>query len=480
MNTASSSSFKRRSLATVSLALCVAFFSIATLATGFGTGLGGRDPGRGGQDGPNIVLIVTDDQRWDTLRYMPWVRRHLIHHGTTFENAFVVNPVCCPSRASILTGRYSHGTGVYTNRPPLGGVDAFDPSDTIATRLQAAGYRTALFGKYLNHYVGPEAPPGWDRWASFNDRAANAPFFDYTMAVDGTVRRYGHARKDYSTDVLADHAERFIDATKGPFFLYLAPSAPHKPSTPAPRDRGSLHSLRPHRPPSFGEADTSDKPAWVQAIPEIASNREDRFDEFRLGQLESLGAVDDAVHRIVRTLRASGEIHDTLFVFTSDNGIQFGEHRLRGKEAPYEESIRVPMVVRYDAIRGRARDERRMVLNIDLAPTFADLAGVRLNDPDGRSIVPLLKDRSPRWRSGFLIEHVGGRIPTYCAVRTKRWKYVYYIDGERELYDLKHDPYELEDLAEDPTAADTTSRLHRRLRVLCSPAPPGWSGVPAA
>ena len=248
MDTASSSSFKRRSLATVSLALCVAFFSIATLATGFGTGLGGREQGRGSQDGPNIVLIVTDDQRWDTLRYMPWVRRHLIHHGTTFRNAFVVNPVCCPSRASILTGRYSHGTGVYTNRPPLGGVDAFDPADTIATRLQAAGYRTALFGKYLNHYVGPEAPPGWDRWASFNDRAANAPFFDYTMAIDGRVRRYGHARKDYSTDVLADRAERFIETTKGPFFLYLAPSAPHKPSTPAPRDQGSLRSLRPHRP----------------------------------------------------------------------------------------------------------------------------------------------------------------------------------------------------------------------------------------
>ncbi len=138
------------------------------------------------------------------------------------------------------------------------------------------------------------------------------------------------------------------------------------------------------------------------------------------------------------------------------------------------------MVVRYDALLRRARVDDRLVLNIDLAPTVADLAGVGLQRPDGLSIVPLLKHRSGRWRTGFLIEHVGGRIPTYCAVRTNRWKYVYYMDGQRELYDLKHDPFELEDLVEDPTVADTTDRLHDRLRALCSPAPPGWSGVPPA
>ncbi len=277
------------------------------------------------------MVIVTDDQRWDTLRYMPWVRRHLIHHGTTFENAFVVNPVCCPSRASILTGLYSHGTGVYTNRPPLGGVDAFDPSDTIATRLQDAGYRTALFGKYLNHYEGPKAPPGWDRWASFNGRAANAPYFDYTMAVDGRIRRYGHARKDYSTDVLADRAERFIEGSEAPFFLYLAPSAPHKPaiagtarpslahvgSTSAPAElRGSRY---------LGQAGLGTGDPGHRCEPGGPIRRVPPGTAGEPRSRRRCGAPRRPA------LRASGELHHTLIVFTSDNGIHLGEHRLRGQ-----------------------------------------------------------------------------------------------------------------------------------------------------
>ena len=201
------------------------------------------------------------------------------------------------------------------------------------------------------------------------------------------------------------------------------------------------------------------------------------MDRIRRDELESLGAVDAAVHRVVQTLRGTDELRNTLIVFTSDNGVQLGEHRLRGKEAPYEESIRVPMVMRFDALMDGEHAAQRLVLNIDLAPTFAALAGVELGSPDGRSLVPLLRHRSPPWRKAFLIEHVGERIPTYCAVRTRGWKYVYYVDGTQELYELARDPYELENVIDRPSLEQRVKRLHGRLRALCRPAPPGMAAA---
>src|SRR3990170_6725693 len=184
---------------------------------------------------PSIVLVVTDDQRWDTLWAMPSVEADLVDNGVVFSNGFVVNPLCCPSRASILTGRYSHGTGVYTNTSPDGGFSLFDDDSTVATWLDAAGYRTALVGKYLNGYDGVTIPPGWDHWVAFSGNQGS--YYDYSLNVDGALEPHGSAPEDYSTDVLATHAESFILGVPAeePVLLYMTPYAPHGPATAATR-----------------------------------------------------------------------------------------------------------------------------------------------------------------------------------------------------------------------------------------------------
>jgi N-acetylglucosamine-6-sulfatase len=435
--------------------------------------------GQGEALSPTIVLIVTDDQRFDSLWAMPNVRDDLVSHGVTFSNAFVVNSLCCPSRASILTGRYSHSTGVYTNGAPDGGFEAFQAHEphTVATWLQAAGYRTGLFGKYLNGY-GPagqagHVPPGWDRWAALAHN--NGRYYDYDLNVDGTLVSHGAEPEDYSTDVAAGDAVDFIRETEEPLFLYFAPYAPHGPATPAPRHEGSFSDLEPWRPPSYDEADVSEKPAWVQALPRLTSTRSESIDDFRRRQYESLLAVDEAVDRIVEALEETGRLQTSLIVFTTDNGYIWGEHRFSGKEAPYDESIRVPLVVRYDPLITAARVDPHLVLNIDLAPTFADLAGTVASAADGASLRPLLELSLPSWRSDFLVEHLVGRspIPTYCAVRSERYLYVEYETREEELYDLLQDPYQLDNHAREPHWGPTAAEMRKRLSDLCEPAPPG-------
>jgi N-acetylglucosamine-6-sulfatase len=232
---------------------------------------------------PNIVLILTDDQRADTLQYMPNVQRLLVDKGIRFTNGYVVNPLCCPSRASILTGAYSHTTGVYTNDPHMhGGFPAFRDGSTIATWLQAAGYRTSLFGKYLNGYgVTTYVPPGWDQWfATFGDGA----YYDYAAVADGDAMRFGHDPADYGTTVLRDRAVSFIRSTEAsqPLFMYFAPHAPHEPAIPESRDRDAFSSEFPRPPISFDERDTSDKPANVRRLARIDAEIRRDIDEFRL------------------------------------------------------------------------------------------------------------------------------------------------------------------------------------------------------
>jgi arylsulfatase A-like enzyme len=421
---------------------------------------------------PNIVLILTDDQRWDTVSAMPQVMSRLVGHGVTFSNGLVVNPLCCPSRASILTGRYSHSTRVYSNNPPLGGFASFRDNSTIATWLHTGGYRTAFVGKYLNCYVfNPYVPPGWNRWFAF----ANLGYYSYGLNVDGAIDAY-RPRSTYSTDRLASEAVRFIRTTRPPFFLYFAPYAPHAPAVPAARHEGAFPSLPPWRPPSWNEADVSDKPAWVQAWP-INTSR--GIDNFRRRQLQTLLAVDQAVARILNALAGTGRLHNTIVVFTSDNGFFWREHRLIGKSAAYEESIRVPFVVRYDRLVAQARDDPRLVANIDLAPTFAAAAGVSAHHAEGRSLLPLLGSAPTGWRNRLLIEHLQARsqggIPTYCALRNERYTFVVYRNGERELYDLVQDPNELQNVARDPLWASTVGTLRPPLSRLCNPPPPGLS-----
>jgi N-acetylglucosamine-6-sulfatase len=423
-------------------------------------------------DRPSILLIVTDDQRWDTLWAMPEVRRSLVGAGVTFTNAFTTSPLCCPSRASILTGAYPHTTGVYTQGLPLGGSKAFDDSTTIATELDDAGYTTGYFGKYLDAYqsdaVGGYVPPGWDRWVTF----VRAGYFGYGLTVDGRVHRRGSAPDDYSTDVLAAEAEAFVRSSAGPVFAVFAPAAPHVPAIPAPSDRSSFSDLEPWRPPSFVEPDRSDKPRHVRAFPAFTRARIAEIDALRRNQYRSLQAVDRAVGRLVDAFAGTGRLDDGVVVFTSDNGLAWGEHGWTKKEVPYEEAIRVPLVIRAGETV-RPRSEPRLVANIDLAPTIADVAGVELPGADGRSLVPLLRDEPVRWRTALLIEHVEGTnpIPTYCAVRTDRYLYARYATGERELYDLEADPAQLDDLAGGRPVLEP--RLEATLRRLCDPPPPG-------
>jgi len=429
---------------------------------------------------PDIVLILTDDQRWDTLWAMPTVRRLLVDRGVLFRRGYVVNPVCCPSRATFLTGDYSHTTKVYTNRSrrPYGGFPAFDDSSTIATWLQRAGYRTGLFGKYLNGYPDRYVPPGWDRWfATYDNQGA---YYDYHATSDGRLMSFGDDPADYGTTVLTRRAVSFIEGTAAdrPLFLYWAVHAPHESATPAPGDRRAFAELPPWRPSSYDEANVADKPAWVEKRP-LDSEKARSLDAFRLDQYRSLMAVDRGVGELVHALRESGRLANTLIVFASDNGYMWGEHRLKGKSNPYEEAIRVPFVIRYDRLLDRARTDRtHLVLNLDVAPTFADAAGVQTPGTEGRSLLPLLAQPSAGWRNAFLIEHLSiGRhgAPTFCAVHTQRFILVRYRTGEREMYDLRRDRLELRNVASRPGYHAARRRLLARLRSLCDPAPPGFS-----
>jgi N-acetylglucosamine-6-sulfatase len=426
-------------------------------------------------DRPSILLIVTDDQRWDTLWSMPELQRALVDRGVTFSESFTTSSLCCPSRASILTGEYPHTTGVYRQALPHGGFKSFDDSTTIATQLHDAGYHTGFFGKYLDSYqhdaLTGYVPPGWDRWVAF----VHSQFFDYGLTVDGEVRRRGHEAGDYSTDVLANHTEGFIRNTEGPLFAYFAPAAPHAPAIPAPADRGGFDDLPVWRPPSFDEADRSDKPMHIQALHPVGPERTANLEVLRRNQYRSLQAVDRAVARLLGALEDTGRLDDALVIFTSDNGLLWGEHRWLKKEVPYEEAIRVPLVVRADAIVSEgARTDDHIVANIDLAPTIADVAGVELPDAEGKSLVPLLTGTAETWRHALLIEHLRGTnpIPTYCAVRTERYLFASYDTGERELYDLDADPFELRNLS--GTERGVEGRLDKTLRSLCDPPPPGF------
>jgi N-acetylglucosamine-6-sulfatase len=426
---------------------------------------------------PDVVLIVADDQRFDTLWAMPIVSERLARPGVRFPDMFVVNPLCCPSRASMLTGDYSHTHLVYRQAPPFGRFEWFDDRSTLATWLHDAGYTTGLFGKYIDGYqhaaVTGYVPPGWDRWVAFVHSAQ----VDYQLTIDGELRSFGHGARDHATEVLADEAVSFIRSGSGPLFVEFAPSVPHGPAIPSPGDEHAFADLEPARPPSFDEADVSDKPGWVRDLPRLTPSQVSAVDAFRLQQYRSLLGLDRAVGRILDALEQAGRLDDTLIVFTSDNGILHGEHRWTKKEAPYEEAIRVPLVVRWDAAGWDAGSQMpgTFALNIDLAPTIADAAGVGHPPTDGRSLLPVLAGDA-RWRSDFLVEHMEGTnpIPTYCAVRSERWMYVSYATGEEELYDLEVDPYELENLSADPAHERLVEDRRARLHELCSPVPPGY------
>ena len=404
---------------------------------------------------PNIVFIMTDDQRWDTLSYMTNVENMIAARGVLFKNAFATTPICCTSRASFLTGEYDHHLGVL-GLP--GDATVFTKaSSTIAVWLKNIGYSTSLVGKYLNGYykLSPWIPPGWDNWRVHIDNGD--PYYNYSLNENGVVRSYGSSATDYSTDVFASLALNFIkEHANRPFFLLFTPSAPHGNSagvpTPAPRHNGRFANIELWRPPSWFEPDVSDKPAWLQLLsPTGGSN----LDNYRIKQLESLLAVDEAVGSINNLLDELQLTNDTIVVYTSDQGVAWGEHRWGLKLVGYEESIRIPFIMRYPRLITEPREENRIVLNIDVAPTLAELSGTVVPGPiNGRSLVDIIKNVSTIWRDDFLLEFkaVWYAPPDYNGVRAKRWKYIksepglFQPSAFEELYDLESDPYELNNL----------------------------------
>jgi len=418
---------------------------------------------------PNVLLVLADDQRSDTLPFMPRVMEQLAGRGVTFTDAFVTTPLCAPSRASILTGQRARNTGVSGNFFPHGGARALDASSTIATWLRAAGYRTGLFGKYLNGYdaLAPAVPPGWDTWRAFASDAR--AFYDYTLAEDGELRTYGGEAASYSTDVLRDMALAFIRAHADvPWFVLYAPYAPHD-GVPAPRHQGAYAWVPPWRPPSWGD-NVSRKPAWVRfwaaffRRPEQIALR----DALNHASLEASLAVDEGAAALLAATAELGLEDNTVVVFTSDHGLLWGEHGWTGKECAYEEAIRVPLVIRYPLLAPVATARDELVLNIDLAPTLADLADAPIaSSVDGRSVRDLLRgEPAVDWRDDFPIENRGGFVPGNRAVRTRRWKYIETPQGSVtivELYDLLADPFEMTNLAGDPAVHQIEAALAARL-----------------
>lgn len=421
---------------------------------------------------PNIVIIMSDDQRWDTVtpQFMPNLTSKLIPgvNAVYFNNAFVPNALCCPSRVTTLTGEYSHTTGVYMNHGDFGGFQAFaTDQDTIATTLHAKGYRTGLIGKYLNGYE-PELdwryiPPGWDRW----NITRTGAYYDYWMTKGlSAPTHYLDAPADYSGRVMDARAVSFINGgnQSKPFFLYLAPSSPHRPVIADPLDVGRFSALTPDLPPSIGESDVSDKPAhirkrdWNDTLAAQDAN-------WRLAQFDTIYSLD----------RIIGDVWDaspdgTVFLFMSDNGFLLGEHRWFGKGVPYNESIRVPMVLGIKGGPAPKLDPSRLVANVDVRETLEGYAGAS-DDTSGQdwNIDP------PRTR--LVLEHLGpGKsLPTYCGVRFVDWMYARYRTGEEELYDETNDPYELVNLAKtDPAQLQF---MRKRAESLCTGGtiyPPGW------
>lgn len=421
---------------------------------------------------PDVVIILTDDQRTDTLLSMPVVRQLLVDRGTRFTNAHVPNSLCCPSRSTLLTGLYSHDTGVWANGGPDGGWPAFvrygNEKRTIALTLQRAGYRTGLVGKYLNAY-GHYAPAnyhtiGWSEFEPF--RVVNLSGAYYNYRIGNSPKFHGRGTSNYSTDVLARRAVNFIWSTPRDksLFLYFAPYAPHRPADPAPRDIGALKGKVPTYRPASADAPMTGKPAWMQSklpIPqaEIANLRE--------LQGESLIAVDDAVAAIVAALQHSNRLRDTMIVFMSDNGYLDGEHRMLGKNVPYQEATSVPLVIRWDhRVKAGAVDDR-LTGNIDIAATIADAAGTQMTT----SGLSLLRQEQ---RTGLLLEAASSRYgrPPYCGWRDADWLYVHYSTGEEELYSVPDDPNEMHNLALDPAHSAVVASLRGQTKNACSPMPP--------
>jgi len=427
---------------------------------------------------PNFVVIMADDLDVNSFNvlltngFLPNIQENIIRHGTLFTNSFVTISNCCPSRVTFLTGLYSHNHEVYTNDPETGGsIVAFNDSSSLAVWLHNANYRTGLVGKYLNGYGTSTSieyiPPGWVDWQALID-----PFtyrmYNYRINDNGKIVEYSNLNSEYQTDVLAQRASDFIYESKAldnsiPFFLAVNTVSPHVEipsekqcnfneyvrlwSIRAPeRYLNTTYTIPFLQSESFNENDIVDKPFWIQQRPLLNEMNKDCIKDVFHDRLGSIRAIDDLVGKVIDSLKNTEELTNTIIVFTSDNGFLMGEHRHFGKGVAYEESIRVPLIIR-TPFSESPQYSSHLVLNNDFAPTISEFAGATPDiEMDGQSLIPLLDKTNPdKWRKKFLIEFWNqSGIPTYSAIRTTDYLYVKYEDNFEEIYDLDKDPNQMD------------------------------------
>ena len=448
-------------------------------------------PAVGGR--PNVVVIMTDDQTVEAMRVMPQTRSLIGAQGMTFTNSVVTYALCCPSRATFLTGQYPHNHGVRSNDPPDGGHPRLDHSSTLPVWLQEAGYVTGHIGKYLNGYgtVDPlELPPGWTEWYA-STAGTEFNYFDFTLNENGTLVSYGSTPDQYQSDIYTAKALDFIErrasaAGTAPFFLFVTYTAPHSGQpvepgdpglanpVPAPRHKGRFAAERMPATPAFNEADVSDKPSSMRARPLLKSGRVSQILAAYRQQLESLLAVDEGVARIIEALRVAGVLEQTIVIFTSDNGYFRGEHRVAsGKILPYEPAVKVPLLVRGPGI-APGQSLPVAVANVDLAPTIVEAAGATAQRTmDGRSLLPFLSGGQTTWPNGprhVLVEdsQLGTAPSVFWSIRRGRYVYTEYANGDRELYDLTTDSAQVKSQHATAGLATIRRQLAARLAAMKS------------
>jgi arylsulfatase A-like enzyme len=500
-------------------------------------------PASADKDGrPNILVVMTDDQAKADVAQMPNVKRLLAKQGTTFADAIDSFPLCCPSRATFITGQYAHNHGVAGNFWPFGWYGMKHRANIMPAWLQKAGYRTALIGKWLNGYGARDAhgevPAGFDIWRGLLDVSAY-DYYNFVMNQNGKLKSWGDADfahklvefakievtrndagingvfdqlhkyfgpapytywgtehpKDYSPDVTGKVTEDLVRSertSKKPFFIWWAPAAPHREDVattlmgrpgrdprPAPRYEAKSSTFKLPKPPNFNEADFADKPSNMRnAAPPMTDAQIQQLQLDYEGRIGSLLAVDDHVKKLIGTLRATGQLKNTLIVFVSDNGWLQGQHRVTGdKFLPYEESVRIPLILRGPGVPA-GKTVHGQVANIDFAPTLVDAANAKAGRTmDGVSLLPTVRDPSKRPKRTIEIEALHPlfeqNVPInawdrpYKGVRTDRYTYVVYTEtGEQELYDRRKDQYELTNIAADPAYAEIKASLAAELEKL--------------
>jgi arylsulfatase A-like enzyme len=454
------------------------------------------------QPRPNVVVVMTDDQTLLDLRQrhrgkpvMPNVLKLIAAKGAEFRNAYAGYPLSCPSRMTFLTGRYAHNHGVTTNAKPGFNYCAgfFDRTHTMPLALQAAGYHTGHMGRYLNGYgyTGPKEyiPPGYDEWHAPVGKEAGtaATFSGYYMNDDGVITG---KHEEYFTDRINSEAVDFINSAPEPFFFHLAHRAPHEDSSdpvgpaPAERHKGSLKKVPLLKSPSFDEKDISDKPRFLRPANRLKPRQKKVLRVRNQRRLESLRAVDEGVKRIIDALAQSGNLADTYIIFQSDNGFFRGEHRItKGKTLAYEPSARIPILIRGPGIPAGGRP-KALVSNVDVAPTIGAITGVAPTKPfDGTSLLPFARKPSRKSKRALLIESyaltidesgklagaafIPKRLQRYQAIRFGAYKYIRLLKSkEQELYNLKKDPDELENLAKDKRYRGVAAFFRGKLKKL--------------